>query len=266
MDNRPIGIFDSGLGGLTVLKEIKKQLPNENIIYLGDTARVPYGNRSRETIIEFSLQDAKFLLKNDVKCIVVACNTASSYAVEALKEACNIPVFDVVSAGSKLAGKTTHNYKIGIIGTRATINSQSYISYLENLNEKHEIYQNAAPLLVPLIEEGEFTLIDHVLEKYLLLFKNSNIDTLIMGCTHYPIIQENIKKKLNNKAKLVNPGTELASELKDYLMKFKLVSENFAISGKIEFYVTDINENFLNVAKSFLGMDIQGKVKKIQLE
>lgn len=181
---KPIGVFDSGLGGLTVTKEIIKIMPNENIIYLGDTARVPYGTRSKDIVRKFSLEDANFLLKKKVKCIVIACNTSSAYAGNFLKKNIKIPVFDVITPAVKGAVKVSKTGNIGVIGTTGTISSGAYkVKYLQ-----------ACPLFVPFIEEGEINsqAIELVAKKYLSWFKGK-IDTLILGCTHYPIISKTIK-------------------------------------------------------------------------
>ncbi len=186
MDKRSLGIFDSGLGGLTVVKEIKKRLPNESIIYLGDTARVPYGTRSKETVTKFSLQDAYFLAGQNIKCLVIACNTASALAFKEVKRKLAIPVFDVVSAGAGGAVRTTKNKKVGVIGTRGTIASQAYQKAIRKQSPKILVHEKACPLFVPLIEEGEISgkMIEMLVSKYLNPLKNDKIDTLILGCLY----------------------------------------------------------------------------------
>jgi len=215
MDKRPIGIFDSGLGGLTVVKEIKKRLPNESIIYLGDTARVPYGTRSKETITKFSLQDVLFLTEQKVKCVVIACNTASALAFKEIKKRLVIPVFDVVSVGAKMAVETTKNKRVGIIGTRGTVTSHAYQKAIHKQNPRTLVYEKACPLFVPLIEEGEIggKATEMLVSKYLNPLKNNKIDTLILGCTHYPIIKNIIQKKIGKRVVLVNSGEEIAKVL-----------------------------------------------------
>lgn len=254
--NNPIGVFDSGLGGLTVVKEIAKLLPNENIIYLGDTARVPYGTRSKETVTKFSFEDANFLLGNGVKCIVVACNTASAFAGGELKEKLSVPVFDVIKPALADARSITKNNKVGVIGTRGTIASGAY---------KVE-FSKACPLLVPFIEEGELESpsLKLILEDYISYFKDKDIDTLIIGCTHYPIISGLIEKEIDNNIKIVNPGISVAGELKNYLIDKNLLN-NQRNRGEIKFYVTDYTDRFIKVAEMFLGERIRGKIEKVNL-
>ncbi len=246
MNDRPIGVFDSGLGGLTVVKEIIKLLPNEDIVYLGDTARVPYGTRSNKIIKKFSEENVNFLLKKNVKCIVIACHTSSAVAGNYLKRKFpNIPIFDVVTP--VLESLTKSKKKIGVIGTRATVNSGVY----SNLNK---VVQVACPLFVPFIEEGETKgkLIESLVEKYI---GNLKVQTLVLGCTHYPIITSVIKEVIPN-TKLINPGVLIAENLKEYLVKNSLVN-NQRIPGKKNFYVTDLNERFVKVAEMFLGEKVK---------
>ena len=255
-NNHSIGVFDSGLGGLTVVKEIVKLLPNEDIIYLGDTARVPYGTRSKETIIKFSLEDADFLLKEKVKCIVIACNTSSALAGDELKKKLKIPVFDVIIPALKDAKELSKTGKIGVIGTRGTIGSGAY----------SVSFSKACPLFVPFIEEGEVKseALKLVAKKYLSEFKNGNIDTLIMGCTHYPIIKTIIEKEIDTNIKLIDPGISVAVELKDYLTKNKMLNSQ-KDEGKRNYFVTDYTERFVKVAEMFLGEQIKGKIKKVDI-
>jgi len=248
MDKRrkPIGVFDSGLGGLTVVKEIIKLLPNENIIYLGDTARVPYGTRSKEIIKKFSEENVNFLLKKNVKCIVIACHTSSAVAGNYLKKKFkNIPIFDVVNP--VLENLRESKKKIGIIGTRATINSGVYFKL-------NKVIQVPCPLFVPFIEEGEIRgkLMESIVNKYLDKLK---VDVLVLACTHYPIIDGIIKKVLPN-TDLINPGKLIARELKDYLFQKKLTN-NQKIYGRRNFYVTDLNERFIKTAQMFLERRIK---------
>lgn len=267
-DNRPIGIFDSGLGGLTVVREIIKFLPNEDLIYLGDTARVPYGTRSKETIIKFSFEDANFLLKQNVKCIVIACNTASSQAGDILKKRLKIPVFEVITSAAKDAVSLTKNGKIGVIGTRGTIGSKAYQKKIKNLNSKLKVFANACPLFVSFIEEGETTgpALQLIAKKYLSGLKKQNIDTLILGCTHYPIIGEVIKQEVDsNKVKLIDPGNSEAKSVKKYLTENKILTSSEK-SGKREYFVTDLTDRFTKVAEMFLGHSIDGKVKKVVID
>lgn len=255
MDKRPIGVFDSGLGGLTVVKEIKKVLPNEDIIYIGDTARVPYGTRSKRIIQKFSLEDANFLLKHKVKCIVIACNTSSALAGSFLKKKLKIPVFDVINPALKKANKPTVNGKIGVIGTRGTIASGAY-------NVK---YSQACPLFVPFIEEGELksSALQLIAKKYLSKFKGK-IDTMILGCTHYPIIQKLIHEEVGKKVKLINPGKCVSFEVKKYLFENKLINKQKK-KGKVKYFVTDLTDRFTKVAEMFLGSKMGCNLKEISL-
>lgn len=263
MNNKPIGVFDSGVGGLTVVKEIKKLLPKEEIIYLGDTARVPYGTRSKETIIKFSYQNAVFLTNKNIKCLIIACNTSSVYAYNYLKKIIHIPVFDVVNpVVDNLSTKSIK--KIGIIATKATIRSNIYEKYFRKRNVKVKIYKKACPLFVPIIEEGEIKgdLINRVAARYLSNYKNIDLNALILGCTHYPLIKGVIKKILNNNIKLVNPGYELAKNLKYYLEK----SNNLrVIKPSDRYYLTDITDSFLKISSIFLGKNLKN-IKKVSID
>lgn len=250
MRDLPIGIFDSGLGGLTVVKEIIKELPNENIVYLGDTARVPYGTRSNEIIKKFSLEDANFLQTKKIKCIIIACNTSSAVAGKYIKSKIDLPVFDVIT--STLSYANTISKNIGVIGTRATINSGAY---------KVKVGL-PCPLFVPFIEEGETKskALEVVAKNYLKNFKN--IDALILGCTHYPIIEKLIKKVVGSKVKLINPEKLVVEEVKNYLTKNNLLNTQ-RILGKRQFYVTDLNPRFVKVAEMFLGQSVKPDLKKV---
>ena len=253
MDTRPIGVFDSGLGGLTVVHEIVKLLPNEDVVYLGDTARVPYGTRSAETVKKFSVQDANFLLSKDVKCIVIACNTSSAYAAKLLKQKIKIPVFDVVSSAMAKREKE----RVGVIGTRGTIASGAYAVP----------YSKACPLLVSFIEEGqtEDRALGLVVKDYLRELRGKKIHTLILGCTHYPIISDLIQKEIGEKVKLINPGKLVAKDLKEVLIRRKMLNEN-RTEGKRFYFVTDLTPRFVKVAEMFLGEKIGGKIRKVDIE
>lgn len=256
MNKQPIGIFDSGLGGLTVVKEIEKILPNENIVYLGDTARVPYGTRSKETIVKFSFEDAIFLLSKDVKCIVIACNTSSALAGKELKDELKIPVFDVITPALSDARKTSKSGRIGVIGTRGTVDSGAYaVPFLK-----------ACPLFVPFIEEGvvDGEALELVAKEYLLDFKKENIDTLILGCTHYPIIKEIIKDELDDDIQLIDPGESVAKVVKEYLIKNKMQNTDEKL-GERNYFVTDYTERFIKIAELFLGHKIERNLEKATL-
>jgi len=265
-NSNPIGIFDSGVGGLTVVKKIVSLLPNENIIYFGDTARVPYGTKSNDTVIEYAFQDAKFLLNKNVKIIVVACNTASSIALKALQDKLSIPVIGMIEPGTKLALQKTKSGRIGIIGTNATINNKAYSTDLLRLNPKLKVYEKACPLFVPLAEEG---LINHpatrlIAEEYLSELKEDDIDTLVLGCTHYPILAKVIQKVIGNKVELIDSGTAASFVVKDYLEGQGLLNKSNNI-GLSEFYVSDLPKRFKEIAERFLGRSLE-HVHKIDLD
>lgn len=245
-----IGIFDSGLGGLTVVQEIKKKHANTSFIYLGDTARVPYGTRSPETIRKFAEEDTQFLIDKNVDLIVVACNTVSSLALDVVKRHSSVPVYGVIEPAMSKAIEISENKKIGLVGTRATINSYAY---------KSVTMRNHASMLVPLIEEGfiKGKEIDLFIARYFAGFID-NVDTLILGCTHYPIIKKEIDKYLKNKINLVDPAVEVVSQISSLISSYE--------SEIVErYYLTDVNARFLETAQMFLGEDITNKTEKITL-
>ena len=223
----PIGVFDSGVGGLTVAREIMRQIPNERIIYFGDTARVPYGSKSKETVTRFSGQIVRFLRTFQVKTIVVACNTASAYALDKLEKETDIPIIGVLKPGAKAAMEATGNGRIGVIATEATIGSGMYYQYIKELNDKVTIYGKACPLFVPLIEEGlwEDPVTDEIARRYLTELIDIDIDTLILGCTHYPLIRSTLGRIAGGNVTLVNPAYETAKELKEMLGQMNLLNE-----------------------------------------
>lgn len=265
MREKPIGIFDSGVGGLTVLKEISKLLPNESIIYLGDTARVPYGIRSSETVVKYSIECANFLHKKGIKILVVACNTSSSVSLDILKEKLPIPVIGVIIPGVKAALKTTKKGKIGVIGTEATVRSQSYTKRIKEINPAIEVVSKPCPLFVPLVEEGilEGEIAELVIDRYLKEIKESGIDTLILGCTHYPLLKKSIQQYMDG-IKLVDSAEEVAIEVKEMLKELNLLNEEGGKSFKT-FYVTDDPERFKKIGEIFLNYGIE-KIFKVSLE
>jgi glutamate racemase len=244
-----IGIFDSGLGGLTVVREIKKKHANASFIYLGDTARVPYGTRSPETIRKFAEEDTQFLIDKNVDLIVVACNTVSSLALDVVKRHSSVPVYGVIEPAMQKAIEVSENKKIGLVGTRATINSDAY---------KSVTMRSHASMLVPLIEEGFINgkEIDLFIAKYFAGFVD-NVDTLILGCTHYPIIKKEIDKYLQNKINLIDPAVEVVSQISTFM--------SYEPETVEKYYLTDVNARFLETAKMFLGEDITNKTEKITL-
>jgi glutamate racemase len=252
MTSRPIGIFDSGVGGLTVLREIEKVLPNENIIYFGDTARVPYGNKSRAAIIKFSIENMLFLLRKKVKIVIIACNTSSSLALHYLRRIFNLPIVGVIEAGAKKALEVSKVKRIGVIGTKSTINSKSYNKEILKIDRKVKVYCRACPLFVPLVEEKIFSgkIIEGAMEMYLRWFLIKKVDTVILGCTHYPLLKKIIAGYLR-KVVIVDSAKEVALHTKNILKKDNLLSKR-ENKGKVDFYVTDDPERFVSLAKLFL--------------
>ena len=267
--NAPIGVFDSGVGGLTVAREIMRQIPNERIVYFGDTARVPYGSKSKDNIIKFSRQIIRFLQTENVKAIVIACNTASALALDEMQQEFDLPILGVVKPGAKVAVETTVNKRIGIIGTEANIRSGVYTRYIKSLDDEAKVFEKACPLFVPLVEEGwlhdDITL--QVASRYLEELKEKDIDTLIMGCTHYPLIRSTIRKVMGDKVNLVNPAYETAIELKNLLERDNLANkcDVDSPSGMYRFYVSDAEEKFKLFANSILPFDIT-MTKQINIE
>ena len=256
----PIGVFDSGIGGLTVAREIMRQMPNEKIIYFGDTARVPYGNKSQETVTRFSEQIVRFLNTFQVKTIVVACNTASAYALDTLEKESQIPIIGVVKPGAKAAVEATRNGRIGVIATAATIGSKIYSKYITELNSDVTIHGKACPLFVPLVEEGlwDDPVTNEIARRYLAELIDIDIDTLILGCTHYPLIRTALGRIMGDRVSLVNPAYETAIELKAMLQKMDLLNEETPGLGsnQYEFYVSDKAEQFVRFANSIIKYGI----------
>jgi len=266
MKNAPIGVFDSGVGGLTVVKEIIEQLPGEAMIYFGDTARVPYGNKSEETVVRYSAQIIKFLLSKGAKTIVIACNTASAVALEKMKQEFEVPIIGVVKPGAKAAAEVTKNGKIGVIGTEATIRSGIYNEFLRKTDPHVTVYGKACPLFVPLAEEGwvgEDEITEQVARRYLAELTAQEIDTLVLGCTHYPLLRSVIQKVVGDRVQLVNPAVETARELKYLLEEHHLMNERVKVGEtyatvdranlpRHEFFVSDRAEKFKQFAASIL--------------
>ena len=262
---RPIGIFDSGIGGLTVLKKLNKILPKEEFIYFGDTAHVPYGNKSKKTIIRYCKQIVSFLEAKNVKLIIVACNTASSTALEILQKTSNTPIVDVVGPCIKKATKITQNNKIGIIGTKTTIDSGKYQKEIKETNNKIQIYSQACPLLVPIIEEALFNhnITKEAINIYLPKIK-ADIDTLILGCTHYPLIKNLILESIKNNISIVDSSIETAKYVKKYLKQNCLLSNNSRAKTN-KFYVSDDPRKFSLTAKLLLNENLNN-IKSIELQ
>lgn len=260
--NRPIGIFDSGLGGLTVVKEIIKKLPNENIVYFGDTARVPYGSKSKETVTRFSIENTEFLLKLKAKLIVVACNTSSSLSLSSLRMRFNVPIIGVIAPGVKKAVAVTKNKRIGVIGTRATIASRSYAKELKRQGDGRRYMAQSCPLFVPLVEEkwihDKVTYM--VAEKYLRPLIKNKIDTLILGCTHYPLLKSVIRRVTGKGVRLIDSAEEVAEEVKGLLEKRNLLRNSKG--ARYKFFVSDEPMNFKTIGERFLARKISF-IKKV---
>ena len=265
-NNSPIGVFDSGVGGLTVAREILRQYSNESIVYFGDTARVPYGSKSKDTIIRYSKQIINFLKTKNVKAIVVACNTASAYALDSVERELDIPIIGVVKPGAKVAAKTTKNGRVGIIGTEGTINSGLYTKIIHGIDDNITVYGKACPLFAPLVEEGMIrdNITDEVAKRYLEEIKKENVDSLILGCTHYPLLRDTLGKIMGEKVNLVNPAYETAVSLGLLMdeLGIQASSDNEAV---YEFYVSDAAEKFKKFANSILPLDIE-KIQQIDIE
>ncbi|KAA3602820.1 MAG: glutamate racemase [Calditrichaeota bacterium] len=263
----PIGIFDSGIGGLTVVRQLISELPNENLIYLGDSARVPYGSKSSKAVIQFSIQISNFLLKQNVKIIVVACNTASAKALSILKEKFQIPIIGVIEPAAKKAVETTKNGKIGVIGTTGTILSQAYFREIQDLNPKIEVFSKACPLFVPFVEEGwiEEEATSLVAKKYLAELVDAGIDTLILGCTHYPLLKKVIQKEVGSSVILIDSGHETAIFAAKVLKETNLLNFEKNVKPSQKYFLTDLPLKFTEVGSNFLGSKIES-VEQVSLD
>ena len=259
-----IGVFDSGIGGLTVLKEIRKVLPNEKIFYFGDTARVPYGEKTKELITRYSKEIVEFLLDKEVSAIVVACNTATALALEELRKTFKIPIIGVIKAGAKTAINTTKSGNIGVIGTKATVNSKRYEEEIKKLSENVKVIAKACPLFVPAVEEGilDGKLVDQIIKTYLDDFEKG-IDTLILGCTHYPLLKSAIGK-IYTDLNIVDPARETALDLKEILEEKNLLKNDATKNREVKYYVTDGKDKFKEIGIMFLDENIE-KVELVKL-
>lgn len=267
--NAPIGVFDSGIGGLTVAREIIRQMPGERIVYFGDTARVPYGNKSKDTVIRYSQQIIRFLNTMEVKAIVIACNTATAYALDAVKRDLDIPIIGVIQAGAKTAIESTRNGKIGVIGTQGTIGSGIYTRIMKQMRQDIEVVGKSCPLFVPLVEEGLLhdSVTDEIASRYLSTLKGRYIDTLVLGCTHYPLLRSTLGRLMGSDVTLVNPAYETAVELKTLLEEQSLCRDASAPyeGEQYQFFVSDLAEKFTDFATSILPAEVKG-TQKINIE
>ncbi len=258
LNKRPIGIFDSGVGGLTVFKEIRKQFPKEDIVYFGDTARVPYGPKSYSTVSAYSIQNARFLLQRGAKIIVIACNTSSSISLKQLQDSLPVPVIGVIEPGAKSAVNATRNGKIGIIGTEGTVRSKAYFREITDLKKDCRVFSRACPLFVPLAEEGweDHPVTTLTIKEYLKPLLDKEIDTLVLGCTHYPILKESIQKVVGDNIVLVDSAEAISQQLYEILPE----KENEG-TGEDHFFVSDNEDKFRQIASRILNTKISKLIK-----
>ncbi|NMA82690.1 MAG: glutamate racemase [Epulopiscium sp.] len=266
MDHRPIGVFDSGVGGLTVVKELLQYGPNEKIIYFGDTARVPYGSKSKETVTKYAKQIARFLLTKNVKGLIVACNTMDSNSLEELQANFDVPIMGVVEPGASMAAAATYNQKVGVIGTEATIKSQAYQKHILKQASTIQVFGQACPLFVPLAEEGwlEDEITYQVAKRYLSPLQLAHVDTIVLGCTHYPLIESIIQKVMGDQVSVINPALETVERFLDLLKNINGLREERS-QPQHEFYVSDNPDKFSQLGSLILSYPLD-KVKQVNIE
>lgn len=262
---QPIGVFDSGVGGLTVVRALSALLPHENIVYFGDTARVPYGPKSQQVVREYALQDTEILLQYNVKIIVVACNTVSSVALDVVQKRAKIPVFGVIVPGAEAAVKTTKNKRVGVIGTVGTILSKAYTHAIRQYDRSVTVFSQPCPLFVPLAEEGwvEHKATELIAREYLFPLIQEKIDTLVLGCTHYPLLKPVLRKILPESTTLIDSGEATAFTVREYLETSGLKNPS-TLKPNLQFYVSDIPHKFSEVGERFLGKKL-GKIHRISV-
>lgn len=262
----PIGVFDSGVGGLTVVKEIMHQIPGETIVYFGDTARLPYGSKSKETVTTYTRQIVRFLMTKGVKAIVIACNTATAFALETVQKEVDIPMIGVVKPGAIVAAQTTENSKIGVIGTEGTIQSGIYTEFLREIKPNAKVYGKACPLFVPLVEEGwlDDPITLEIIKRYIAELIEEDIDTLVLGCTHYPLLRKTIRKVVGDNIQLVNPAYETAKSLKQVLVDQNIKNDD-ELKTDHKFFVSDGAEKFRKFANSILPCEVV-ETKDVKIE
>jgi glutamate racemase len=264
ISSKPIGVFDSGIGGLTVIRALHQRLPHENLVYFGDTARVPYGPKSPQVVREYAAQDVDFLVSKDVKMVVVACNTVSSVALDIVQRHAKVPVVGVIVPGAQAAVRSTTNKRIGVIGTNATINSKAYPNAIREADAAVEVFSQVCPLFVPLAEEGwiDHQVTDLVAKEYLFPLKLERIDTLILGCTHYPLLRRAIEKVVEPSVVLIDSGEATAEKVEELLDKEGLRNRS-DLDANLQFYVSDIPARFAEVGERFLGRSM-GRVRRAE--
>ena len=260
---QPIGVFDSGIGGLTVVKALREELPSESIIYFGDTARVPYGTKSKSTIVKFSLENVEFLLRYGVKCIVIACNTSSSWALPTLRKYFKVPIIGVIRPGAVAAVRHTRNKRVGVIGTTATIHSRAYETAIQRLDPTIKVFSQHCPLFVPLVEEGWLngSICREIASRYLEPLGRQRIDTLIMGCTHYPLLAGTIQQSLGPEVTLVDSAKQTTYEVRGVLMGMDALKDGGS-RPRYRFFVTDEPDHFDMLGRRFLGKAI-GSIERV---
>lgn len=268
MDNRAIGVFDSGLGGLTAVKELHRLLPNEDIVYLGDTGRVPYGSRSRETIIKYAQQDIDFLLTKDIKMVLAACGTVSSTLPKEISGKLPVPYADIVQPAAQQACALTSGGRIGVVGTNATLRSNAFGKAIRNIRADVRVFGNPCPLLVHLVENGmvqpDNQITNLTVQMYLEPLMREKIDTLILGCTHYPLLYDIFNRLLDYQVTLIDPGRCAAGYVQRYLMQHDLLADRQR-EGVTEYNVTDETDSFGKTASIFLGQEVAGTVNRVEL-
>jgi len=267
--DQPIGVFDSGIGGLTVVRSLAELLPSEEIVYLGDTARLPYGTKSAETIRRFAHEDTEFLIERQVKMVIVACHSATSAALPFLKKDYKLPIIGVIEPGARAAVKLTANRRIGVIGTPATISAGEYERAILAVDPNVRVIAKSTPLFVPLVEEGwvDRSVTHQVIAEYLTSFKQDKIDTLLLGCTHYPLLAHALDRFFEYKVKLVDSGDETARATREVLKNMKLLrpsSQPSSHKGGSRFYLTDLSPNFRTIGERFLG-EPMGDVARVSI-
>lgn len=264
MNSKPIGVFDSGIGGLTVVHALTRRLPHENIVYFGDTARVPYGPKSPQVVREYAAQDVDFLLSKNVKMVVIACNTVSAVAVDVVQKHARMPVVGVIAPGAKAAVGATRKRRVGIIGTRATVNSNAYTNAVRQVDPDVLVFAQECPLFVPLAEEGwiDHKVTDAVAKEYLFPLKQERIDALILGCTHYPILRRAIAGAMDSNVTLIDSGEATAVEVERVLDEKSLRNPSTELPN-LQFYVSDIPAKFAEIGERFLGQKM-GRVQKAE--
>ena len=258
-DSRPIGIFDSGMGGLTVVKEMLRLLPAEQLVYFGDTARVPYGPKSVDTIIRFSIENILFLLKHRVKMVVIACNTASSVALATVEDSFRVPIIGVIEPGVKEALRRTKSNRVGVIGTRTTVKSNTYARLLKEMRPGVTVAAQSCPLFVPLVEEGwlRHPLTRAIAAEYLSPLKSANVDTLILGCTHYPLLRPVIQQVMGPRVCLIDSARQVAQQTKELLQHHGMSAASLPRNASaVRFFVSDEPDNFAAVGRRFLGFPL----------